>query len=1172
MRLVADRFAFDEGEDEHGVDLATGARVVVCVGSAGGVSDQLQWTLRCDTFGSLQHHAIAPLLDWGIVGESSRFEAWLCGSAWRGSPEEARPVREIARQFLQASGLSAGDPATECMRTGRNGRVVLLPDAGTGYSQDTDEHAAETAPMRIRGLSIIDRRAVSALAEMFHAAGGVRPHISAVWGPPGSGRGMVVRELARIARTNGFVPVASRLIDSRYAGLLRGRSLFVIADGDDAGGATPWSAPLDAALSAPQPHVFLMVGEVECRSVDGVALGRVPADALVAAIRPRALSVRRERAVRGAAVRAQGLPGRFARILWTGGLAPGRPPSRLRRLGEAGCGLDRDWSEPRPNVTMRLTGLSRVAEQPAAYGHEDPVSDFVSPPSPGTWPAPGELTALRRKTESALVHLAHGRHAPGIRQLRQAIGGLARRNDWIEAGDGALALAGALLRRGRPRDAQATIEEGRQYATRAGRESMLIDLATLSGEAWIDQARLDEAESVLGTALAAARAERDPTRVAASSIALARCLYWRGQFGDAEAALGSLPDAAPPAMRVRHVLLASRIAVGRRDFTRAMSLAMEAGQRARTDGETLTTAAAECTAAFVHLAVGDLDAVERDVPASIAAARAAHDPLRAIRAQLLRIEAEGRRGRSSAALAHLRRLRRVMSTVPPALRARWELSTALAAEGAEPRDVVARHVAATGLGALALYAGDRRIASAPSGAADPFADEVVAILRVCQTADEEAVLLKDVCARVRQHLHAAAVAFVAIRGDRSEIVTGDGARLDTSIAERAATAGMTISPHRHDERIEAAAPVQYGGAPIGALCARWTLGSTYDTSRASWVLTMSAAAAAPMLSAALAKRAQGVAAGASELLGIAPAMIELRQSVERAAAAPFSVLIDGESGSGKELVARAIHRGGPRRHRMFCTLNCAALPEDLVEAELFGHARGAFTGAMAERAGVFEEANGGTLFLDEIGELSTRAQAKVLRVVQEGELRRVGENVSRRIDVRIVAATNRDLRREVERDRFRLDLLYRLDVVHITVPALRDRREDIGVLAEYFWRDAAARVGSRATLGAATLAALARYDWPGNVRELQNVLAALAVRSPKRGVVPPSALPSPFVEGGRGDVCRLDDARRTFEERFVRAALVRTGGHRGRAAAELGVTRQGLTKLLTRLGISSSAL
>ena len=309
-------------------------------------------------------------------------------------------------------------------------------------------------------------------------------------------------------------------------------------------------------------------------------------------------------------------------------------------------------------------------------------------------------------------------------------------------------------------------------------------------------------------------------------------------------------------------------------------------------------------------------------------------------------------------------------------------------------------------------------------------------------------------------------------------------------------------------------------------------------------------------------------AGASELLGVTPAMAELRNSVERAAAAPFAVLIDGESGSGKELVARAIHRGGPRRHRAFCTLNCAALPDDLVEAELFGHARGAFTGAACDRAGVFEEAHGGTLFLDEIGELAARAQAKVLRVIQEGELRRVGENVSRRVDVRIVAATNRDLRREVDAGRFRLDLLYRLDVVHITVPPLRDRREDIVVLAEHFWREAAARVGSRATLGSATLAALARYDWPGNVRELQNVLAALAVRSPRRGVIPPSALPAPFGAASAGADSRLEEARRTFEERFVRAALVRSGGHRGRAAAELGVTRQGLTKLMTRLGIS----
>jgi len=452
---------------------------------------------------------------------------------------------------------------------------------------------------------------------------------------------------------------------------------------------------------------------------------------------------------------------------------------------------------------------------------------------------------------------------------------------------------------------------------------------------------------------------------------------------------------------------------------------------------------------------------------------------------------------------------------------------------------------------------------------DVLVHDIVDILRLCQTAEEERAVLKDVCGRVREQLHANAIACVALASRRHDIVAVDGARIEPGIAERAITAGITIAPCRSGDgaRIEGAAPVQYGGAVIGAVCARWTLGSTYDLTRASAVLTMTAAAVAPLLSAAITRRERIAAPALAELRGVTPVMVDLRHSAERAAAAPFAVLVEGESGSGKELVARAIHRAGPRRERPFCTLNCAALPDDLIEAELFGHARGSFTGAVADRAGVFEEAHGGTLLLDEVGELSPRAQAKLLRVIQEGELRRVGENVSRRVDVRIVSATNRDLRQEVAAGRFRVDLLYRLDVIRLTVPPLRDRREDVAVLAEHVWRDATARVNSRATLGAATMAALARYDWPGNVRELQNVLAALAVRSPKRGVVPPTALPPQFADAGQSESWRLDEARRTFEERFVRAALVRSGGHRSRAAIELGVTRQGLTKLMNRLGI-----
>jgi transcriptional regulator with PAS, ATPase and Fis domain len=173
------------------------------------------------------------------------------------------------------------------------------------------------------------------------------------------------------------------------------------------------------------------------------------------------------------------------------------------------------------------------------------------------------------------------------------------------------------------------------------------------------------------------------------------------------------------------------------------------------------------------------------------------------------------------------------------------------------------------------------------------------------------------------------------------------------------------------------------------------------------------------------------------------------------------------------------------------------------------------------------------------------------------------------VEVRIVSATNRDLRQEVALGRFRLDLLYRLDVIRIVVPPLRERREDIPLLVEKLWREAADRVGCRATLGVATVAALADYDWAGNVRELQNVLAALAVRVARRGVVPPAALPPQFGNRVAADGYRLDDARRLFEERFVRAALARNGGRRSVAASELGLTRQGLAKLMARLGIAA---
>ncbi len=372
---------------------------------------------------------------------------------------------------------------------------------------------------------------------------------------------------------------------------------------------------------------------------------------------------------------------------------------------------------------------------------------------------------------------------------------------------------------------------------------------------------------------------------------------------------------------------------------------------------------------------------------------------------------------------------------------------------------------------------------------------------------------------------------------------------------------------------DVAEPVTVGSAILGAIAVRWIPGTRPPLARARDLIRTAAAAAAPALKALNLPRVSGSEGGVSypdELLGRGHAAERVRDAIRRAALAPFPVLIEGESGSGKELVARALHQQSVRRVRRFCAVNCAALSDDLLEAELFGHARGAFTGALAERIGLFEEAHEGTLFLDEVGELSPRAQAKLLRAIQDGEIRRVGENLPRRVQPRIVAATNRTLQDEAAAGRFRPDLLYRLDVVRIAVPPLRERVEDVPVLARVFWEQALTRTGSRATLDPETLAALARYDWPGNVRELQNVIARLAVQAPPRGRVDPDALPPPMRPGTPPpSAMPLDRARRAFEEQFVRAALARAGGHAARAARDLGVTRQGLSKLLARLGISA---
>lgn len=448
------------------------------------------------------------------------------------------------------------------------------------------------------------------------------------------------------------------------------------------------------------------------------------------------------------------------------------------------------------------------------------------------------------------------------------------------------------------------------------------------------------------------------------------------------------------------------------------------------------------------------------------------------------------------------------------------------------------------------------------------ADALELLLQVCQQAADDPSAIAAACAAVLRRLGAASVVALAAADRRLLVCEGRPWVAHSTVVAQALAVGMPAASDAGVEPREAADAVRYGGEIIGVVACRWTAGATVDGLGSAAVLHAAALALAAPMRAVLDRGMPLPPATAwGDLLGDSPAATTLRDAVVRAARAPFSVLIEGESGCGKELVARALHRLGPRRDRKFCPLNCAALTDELVEAELFGHARGAFTGAATERAGLFEEADGGTLFLDEVGELSARAQAKLLRVLQEGEVRRVGETFSRRVDTRVVAATNRELEAEVAAGRFRADLRFRLDVVRIPVPPLRNRPGDIPMLATHFWSSASKSVGSQATLTPGTLAALARYDWPGNVRELQNVIAWIAVHSPRRGRIGPSSLPAHVARSATPAACTFEAAREEFERRFIRAALATANGQRAKAAAALGVTRQGLAKMLRRLRI-----
>jgi DNA-binding NtrC family response regulator len=789
---------------------------------------------------------------------------------------------------------------------------------------------------------------------------------------------------------------------------------------------------------------------------------------------------------------------------------------------------------PRPHLLLTFRGAigersaRLVREARAAYVAR--VTDRDSP----------RVTELVLRATRAKEFVACGRHAAAERLLRDVIAALARRDAFGHASRLSMTLAGVVGDRGRLADAYAALDGAIKFAQSGRAQDLMV-------EARIRQATIRTAEAAFVEAEALCRAVLEGPDVSGAlrswaQAVLADTLLWQCRVFEApdidlENLTGLELRVIAEACEVK-----TRVLLAKGEIFAAGGCVAYLKKLAADTGEARAQLVSHAADLAVLAAAGDLTRAGEAFSAAVAAARVAKAPLRDAWARLVWIDALRRGGDDDSARSQLIRLRRV-AAIAPALLQR-EIGQRLSVNGPANHSAV-------------LPRQPRSLVS-------------IALLRTAQEDDDDMEAVRRVIARVATELHASRIDVLSHAAGPPTIVCNVGEGLATKLGARVLETGFAIGPERQSGGLELGIPVRFASRVVAALVCRWPVDHSVGRD-AGELVELATVMVAPRLDAWLtARREEAKAATAvPELLGVSEAMATVRKAIVRAAAAPFAVLIEGESGVGKELVARGVHHLSARRERKFCDLNCAALPEELLESELFGHAKGAFSGAVVDRAGLFEEADGGTLLLDEVADLSVRAQAKLLRVIQQQEIRRVGESFSRKVDVRIIAAANRDMRAEAAAARFRQDLLYRLDVIRIQIPPLRDRPDDIPLLAEHCWQTATARTGSRARLAPATLSELARYSWPGNVRELQNVVAALAVAAPHRGWVRPALLPAIIGAATTVSATRLADARLQFERRFVEVALARAGGNRARAARALGLSRQGLLKTLARLGLDA---
>jgi DNA-binding NtrC family response regulator/tetratricopeptide (TPR) repeat protein len=1021
---------------------------------------------------------------------------------------------------LRPSGAGAHRLLTHAMQFLQTHGVDLGPEQAAFARRDLSGAVAT----RVKPLGIVlqERPALRAIDEVLTPAGPGGAASVTVSGSPSSGLRTLRLQAARAARLRGYVAVTPGVLADRrwLIEFLAERHVCVFADDEDC---RERQSHLTALLT--------MLGRASTRRHVVIVFTRSQA------LGPGVIPLR-PMGVRAMASMVFGNAGEpSARDLFDAARgADGKPGRLLDRLGTHAF---------EPHVPRVLIAHETAPQ----YGIEPPTR---SPARDGQSRTGGVLARAAARAEALAKH---GRNAAAARLLSRAARVLAARGDGEAAARCELRLGRLHLSRGRVAAAIAAFERARTTC----QEAEIVRTAALGlAVAWTEDGRLHEAEALLRSIATAESLEQRAT--AAVVHALALCLYWQGRYVESGAALHPHLGGAPDA---RCLAMAARVQLAEGSVVAAL-------QRARRATEIVTGSTgveafceAERTLAAVLAAAGDLAGARQRVTLALQAARDGRRPMDAIRARIVQLGVLANANPGAPTVRRLAdRLVAMAGRLDLPRLVRYELRKTVEDVVGTPPDAAV--LAVEQQGARWPGGGQQHAAGAPR------LSELETFMEACHTAADDREALDRLCAAALERLRAVAIVVVCGREHR---VRGHGGRAwdgQSQAVERALTGGIApaFADAVDESPLEAAEAVKFGGEVIGAVACRWIAGTPLCPDRSAATLKATALAAAAPLRAVLDTTVAPTADPAwPDLLGSSPDAMALRDAIMRAARAPYPVLIEGESGSGKELVARAVHRLGPRRDRRFCAINCAALTDELLEAELFGHTRGAFTGAVTERSGLFEEADGGTLFLDEIGELSPRAQAKLLRVIQEGEIRRVGESFPRKVDVRIVAATNRRLEAEAAAGRFRTDLRFRLDVIRITVPPLRERAADIPLLASHFWNDAARRVGSRATLAPGALAALARYDWPGNVRELQNVIAWLAVHSPRRGRIGAEALPRAIAGLAADRPVTFERAREDFERRLIRSALAHANGHRARAAASLGVTRQGLAKMMRRLRI-----